>query len=169
MRISTKGRHAVMAMVDLARNCRDHPTTPVSLADIAQRQDISLSYLEQLIALLKGAGLVRSVRGPGGGYLLTLPAAKTTVADIIAAVDDHQPRIHIDDPLGASVRQLTDLLWQSIEDEIGHYLKRISLADVSSCTLCSTSANSPKDMDMDQEPLADEDAAIKEHKEYCVA
>ncbi len=141
MRISTKGRHAVMAMVDLARRGRGKPITPVPLAEIAQRQDISLSYLEQLIAMLKAEGLVKSVRGPGGGYMLARPGNEITVAQIVAAVDDHQPRISIDNPDEASGRQLTDLLWQAIGDEINGYLSTISLADVDTCALCITPAN----------------------------
>jgi Rrf2 family iron-sulfur cluster assembly transcriptional regulator len=141
MRISTKGRHAVMAVVDLARHSHNKPAKPTSLAEIAQRQEISLSYLEQLVALLKSAGIVKSVRGPGGGYLLTAPNDQITVADVIMAVDDHQPRVHIDDPAEATGRQLTDLLWQSIGDVISNYLKSISLADVEDCRLCRTAAN----------------------------
>ena len=84
MKLSTKGRYAVMAMVDLACHCRG---APVSLADIAQRQEISLSYLEQLFARLRRGGLVRSVRGPGGGYLPARPIEETRISDIILAVD----------------------------------------------------------------------------------
>ena len=77
MKLSTKGRYAVMAMVDLAGNAS---SKPVALADVADRQDISLSYLEQLFGKLRKAGLVKSVRGPGGGYLLAHGAADTRVA-----------------------------------------------------------------------------------------
>jgi len=83
VRLSTKGRYAVMAMADLAGN--EGANRPVSLAEIAQRQEISLSYLEQLFAKLRRGGLVRSVRGPGGGYRLSRPAADVRVADIILA------------------------------------------------------------------------------------
>ena len=78
MRLTTKGRYAVTAMLDLAINAGISPT---SLGDISQRQGISLSYLEQLFARLRRAGLVKSVRGPGGGYLLALPASEITVPD----------------------------------------------------------------------------------------
>jgi len=138
MRISTKGRHAVMAMVDIARNGREKP---VALAEIAQRQGISLSYLEQLMALMKSEGLVKSVRGPGGGYLLNSPSESIVINDIVIAVDDHTPRVRVDDPAKATGRELTDLLWQAIGDEISSYLKTITLADVEGCTLCTTSAN----------------------------
>ena len=80
MRLTTKGRYAVMAMVDLAKNSQGHP---VALADIADRQGISLSYLEQLFAKLRSAELVNSVRGPGGGYLLACDAAEMPIADVI--------------------------------------------------------------------------------------
>ena len=85
MRLSTKGRYAVMAMVDLAQHSKGEP---VSLAEIAERQEISLSYLEQLFAMLRKGGLVKSVRGPGGGYLLAHDRAETRIADIILAVDE---------------------------------------------------------------------------------
>ena len=84
MKLSTKGRYAVMAMVDLAKYSRGQP---VALADIAIRQEISLSYLEQLFAKLRRAGVVRSVRGPGGGYVLAFPPRDTRISDIIIAVD----------------------------------------------------------------------------------
>ena len=89
MKLSTKGRYAVMALVDLARHGE---ARPVSLADIAERQEISLSYLEQLFARLRRGGLVKSVRGPGGGYLLARGAAGMRVADIILSVDRRSPR-----------------------------------------------------------------------------
>src|SRR5258705_10981808 len=85
MRLSTKGRYAVMAMVDLAQHSGGDP---VSLAEIAERQGNSLSYLEQLFAMLRKGGLVKSVRGPGGGYLLAHHRSEAPVADIILAVDE---------------------------------------------------------------------------------
>ena len=90
MRLTTKGRFAVTAMIDLALRCADGPVT---LAGIADRQKISLSYLEQLFGKLRRFELVSSVRGPGGGYALARDMAQITVADIIAAVDD--PRRHL--------------------------------------------------------------------------
>jgi Rrf2 family iron-sulfur cluster assembly transcriptional regulator len=84
MKLSTKGRYAVMAMVDLAQHSAGQPLT---LADIATRQDISLSYLEQLFAKLRRAGLVESVRGPGGGYKLSVSADDIRISEVILAVD----------------------------------------------------------------------------------
>ena len=85
VKLSTKGRYAVMAMVDHARHAQ---AKPVSLSDIAQRQEISLSYLEQLFARLRRAELVKSVRGPGGGYRLARTSSETRVSEIILAVDE---------------------------------------------------------------------------------
>jgi len=85
VRLSTKGRYAVMAMVDLAKFGKG---SPVALSEIAERQEISLSYLEQLFAKLRRAQLVNSVRGPGGGYVLSHAADETRIADIILAVDE---------------------------------------------------------------------------------
>src|ERR1700759_5856025 len=90
MRLSTKGRYAVMAMADLAGPASEQgsESRPVALADIAARQDISLSYLEQLFAKLRRGGLVPGVRGPGGGYRLSRPSGDLRIADIILAVDE---------------------------------------------------------------------------------
>ena len=85
MHLSTKGRYAVMAMVDLAR--RGEAAGSVCLAEIAARQEISLAYLEQIFARLRRQGLVTSARGPGGGYRLARPAADTTISAIVSAVD----------------------------------------------------------------------------------
>ena len=82
MKLSTKGRYAVMAMVDLASSS-EQKGRAVSLADIAERQEISLSYLEQLFGKLRRCGLVKSVRGPGGGYLLARPGNELRISDII--------------------------------------------------------------------------------------
>src|SRR6185295_10336562 len=125
MRLSTKGRYAVMAMADLARRECD-PSRAVALADIATRQEISLSYLEQLFARLRRKGLVQSARGPGGGYRLARTAAETTIADIIHAVDE---------PLRATrcsaqgkgcmlkgERCLTHDLWDGLGERIEDYL-----------------------------------------------
>ena len=99
MKLSTKGRYAAMAMIDLAMHSDGKP---VSLADIADRQEISLSYLEQLFAKLRRGGLVKSVRGPGGGYLLAHSDQETRMSDIILAVDEpiHATRCTPGQPFG---------------------------------------------------------------------
>ncbi|MFP4079752.1 MAG: Rrf2 family transcriptional regulator, partial [Ectothiorhodospira sp.] len=85
MRLTTKGRYAVTAMLDLALH---NDQGPISLADISNRQGISLSYLEQLFARLRKRGLVLSTRGPGGGYTLSRPPGEVAIADVITAVDE---------------------------------------------------------------------------------
>src|SRR5690348_8395682 len=132
MRLSTKGRYAVMAMVDLAKHSEGRP---IALADIAERQEISLSYLEQLFAKLRGGGLVKSVRGPGGGYLLGHPAQETRISDIILAVDEpiRATRCSPGAPIGcrgSKSRCLTHDLWEELGNQIHLYLSSVSLADV---------------------------------------
>jgi Rrf2 family transcriptional regulator, iron-sulfur cluster assembly transcription factor len=132
MRLSTKGRYAVMAMVDLAKHANGEP---IALAEIAERQAISLSYLEQLFAKLRLAGLVKSVRGPGGGYLLAHGADGTRVSDVILAVDEpiRATRCTPGAPLGCSgnrSRCLTHDLWEELGNQIHLYLSSVTLADV---------------------------------------
>lgn len=131
MRLSTKGRYAVMAMVDLASHGRGKP---VALADVADRQEISLSYLEQLFGKLRKSGLVRSVRGPGGGYLLARDATDLRVADIIMAVDESIATTRCrPGPAGChddKSRCLTHDLWQELGNQIFLFLSSVSLADV---------------------------------------
>lgn len=132
MKLSTKGRYAVMAMVDLAATSEGQP---VALADIAERQEISLSYLEQLFAKLRRGGLVRSVRGPGGGYLLARPAGETRVSDVILAVDEpiRATRCAPGSPTGCKgnkSRCATHDLWEELGNQIHLYLGSVSLQDV---------------------------------------
>ena len=132
MKLSTKGRYAVMAMVDLAKHSNGHP---VALADIADRQEISLSYLEQLFAKLRRGGLIRSVRGPGGGYLLARPIDATRVSDIILAVDEpiRATRCRPDSPSGCKSdrsRCLTHDLWEELGNQIHLFLSSVTLEDV---------------------------------------
>lgn len=141
MKLSTKGRYAVMAMVDLTRNSDGNP---VALADIAERQEISLSYLEQLFAKLRKGGLVRSVRGPGGGYLLAHPAEATRISDIILAVDEpiRATRCAPGSPTGCrsnKSRCLTHDLWEELGNQIHLYLSSVSLADVCARRILGTS------------------------------
>jgi Rrf2 family iron-sulfur cluster assembly transcriptional regulator len=141
MRLSTKGRYAVMAMVDLAKHSGGNP---VSLAEIADRQEISLSYLEQLFARLRKGGLVRSVRGPGGGYLLAFPASETRISDVILAVDEpiRATRCTPGAPTGCrgnKSRCMTHDLWEELGNQIHLYLSSVSLADVCERRLLGTS------------------------------
>jgi Rrf2 family transcriptional regulator, iron-sulfur cluster assembly transcription factor len=141
MKLSTKGRYAVMAMVDLAQHSSDGP---VCLADIAEREEISLSYLEQLFAKLRRGGLVKSVRGPGGGYLLAHHRDQTRIADIIIAVDE--PIRAIRCKPGATLgcrgdrsRCLTHDLWEELSNQIHLYLNSVSLGDVCERRVLGTS------------------------------
>jgi Rrf2 family iron-sulfur cluster assembly transcriptional regulator len=132
MKLSTKGRYAVMAMVDLASHSRGNP---VALADIAERQEISLSYLEQLFGKLRKGGLVKSVRGPGGGYLLSRVPQQTRISDIILAVDEpiQTTRCSPGTPAGChnnKGRCLTHDLWEELGNQIYLYLSSVSLSDI---------------------------------------
>ena len=129
MRLTTKGRFAVTAMLDLALR---HRHGPVTLAGIGARQNISLSYLEQLFGKLRRRALVQSVRGPGGGYRLARPTEKVSVADIILAVDE---------PLDATQcggmencrdeeRCMTHNLWATLNEKLYEYLHSVTLQDL---------------------------------------
>ncbi len=132
MKLSTKGRYAVMAMVDLAMHSDNKP---ISLADIADRQEISLSYLEQLFAKLRRGGLVRSVRGPGGGYLLAREDTETRISDIILVVDEpiRATRCTPGQPFGCRInksRCMTHDLWEELGNKDYLYLSSVTVADV---------------------------------------
>ncbi len=126
MRLTTKGRFAVTAMIDLGMR---HERGPVTLAGISERQKISLSYLEQLFGRLRRQGLVESVRGPGGGYCLAKPLPEISVADIIRAVDEQidatqcggMGNCHDNKPC------MTHELWSSLNDHIYQYLEAVNL------------------------------------------
>ena len=129
MRLTTKGRFAVTAMIDLGLNGGERPVT---LSAISERQNISLSYLEQLFAKLRRHGIVESVRGPGGGYCLARAAAKISVADVIIAVDE---------PLDATQcggrencksehRCMTHELWSTLNRKMLDYLASVNLAEL---------------------------------------
>lgn len=129
MRLSTKGRYAVMAMADLASHSSGKP---VALADIAERQEISLSYLEQLFGRLRKGGLVKSVRGPGGGYLLSRVPAEMRISDIILAVDEpiQTTRCTPGSPAGChnnKGRCMTHDLWEELGNQIYLYLSAVTL------------------------------------------
>ncbi|WP_110666371.1 Fe-S cluster assembly transcriptional regulator IscR [Salinicola halophilus] len=129
MRLTTKGRYAVTAMLDLALNADQGP---VCLADISKRQSISLSYLEQLFARLRRAGLVTSVRGPGGGYRLQRAPSEISVAGVIDAVNESVDATRCQGQ--ADCRQgskcITHHLWCDLSDEIQRFLSDISLEEL---------------------------------------
>jgi Rrf2 family iron-sulfur cluster assembly transcriptional regulator len=132
MMLSTKGRYAAMAMVDLART---GSAAPVTLAAIAERQEIPLAYLEQIFARLKREGIVQSVRGPGGGYRLARDPAETTVAAIVLAADESLKMTRcggMGKPgcMSTKARCLTHELWEALGAHIENYLHSVTLADV---------------------------------------
>lgn len=137
MRLSTRGRYAVMAMVELAARLppegAESSPAQVSLAEIAQAQHLSLAYLEQLFGPLRRAGLVASARGPGGGYRLARPPGGITISDIVLAVDEpiQATRCEEGGPgCLAGQRCLTHDLWAELGDQIRLFLDAVTLADV---------------------------------------
>lgn len=129
MRLTTKGRFAVTAMLDIALYEADKPVT---LAGISERQNISLSYLEQLFSRLRRQGLVTSVRGPGGGYRLAKPHNEISVSCIITAVDEQIDATQCggSENCHEEGRCMTHDLWSSLNGKILEYLSGVSLADM---------------------------------------
>ena len=129
MKLSTKGRYAVTAMMDLAIHDRDGPVT---LADISSCQGISLSYLEQLFSKLRKQGLVDSTRGPGGGYRLSREAGNIAVADVITAVDEKVETTRCGGLSNCQDDQqcLTHELWTELSGQIHQFLMGISLGQL---------------------------------------
>lgn len=132
MKLSTKGRYAMVALADLAL---ETPNTLSSLADISKRQDISLPYLEQLFVKLRRAGLVSSVRGPGGGYRLARPASEIRVSDILGAVDETVSAMHTGagasgGASGSRAQSLTNRLWEGLSAHVYVFLHQTRLSDI---------------------------------------
>lgn len=129
MKLTTKGRYAVTAMLDLALS---QGLGPINLAEISSRQGISLSYLEQLFSRLRKQGLVDSARGPGGGYLLGKPAADISVVDVIRAVDESfdATRCGGSKNCRGEERCITHDLWEGLSKQIADFLAGISLHDL---------------------------------------
>lgn len=129
MRLTTKGRYAVTAMLDLAIH---YDQGPITLADISQRQRISLSYLEQLFSRLRKNGLVESARGPGGGYRLARPSEDVYVAEIITAVDENMDATRCNKQGNCQDGEpcLTHELWADLSEQIYNFLSGIDLAQL---------------------------------------
>lgn len=132
MILGTKARYAVMAMVELAGR---GDCGPVSLAQLAQSQEVTLPYLEQIFSKLKQSGLVRSVRGPGGGYALARPAKDIAISDVVQAVDESLKMTRCGEHssggcMASRSKCLTHDLWEGLGKQIDGYLSGISLADV---------------------------------------
>jgi Rrf2 family iron-sulfur cluster assembly transcriptional regulator len=132
MKLSTKGRYAMIALADLALQ---PDGALVSLGEISTRQDVSLPYLEQLFVKLRRAGLVESVRGPGGGYRLAKPPVEIRVVDILAAVDETVSAMHkgagaSGGASGSRAQSLTNRLWEGLSANVYVFLHQTRLSDV---------------------------------------
>ncbi|RYU64372.1 Fe-S cluster assembly transcriptional regulator IscR [Aliivibrio finisterrensis] len=129
MKLTSKGRYAVTAMLDVALHAQEGP---VPLADISERQGISLSYLEQLFSRLRKAGLVASVRGPGGGYRLGLKPEEIAVGMVISAVDESvdATKCHGKEGCQGGTRCLTHTLWRDLSSRISSFLDGITLGEL---------------------------------------
>ena len=132
MKLTTKGRYAVMAMADLASFQSDKP---VSLNDISLRQNISLSYLEQLFTKLKNGKLVKSVRGPSGGYILDKNPKEIKLSNIIFAVDEKVKTLNCKKDSkkgcnGKNTKCITHNLWDDLEKHINEFFDNVSLKDL---------------------------------------
>ncbi|WP_135505605.1 Rrf2 family transcriptional regulator [Roseovarius aestuariivivens] len=132
MKLSTKGRYAMVALVDIALQQGDGLVT---LSDISRRQDISLPYLEQLFVKLRRGELVTSVRGPGGGYKLSRPATEIRVIDILAAVDETMDALHkgagaSGAASGSKAQSMTNRLWEGLSAHVYVFLHQTRLSDV---------------------------------------
>ncbi len=132
MKLSTKGRYAMVALADLAMA---GPETLSTLSEIAERQDISLPYLEQLFVKLRRAGLVESVRGPGGGYRLAMDPAEIRVSAVLEAVDETVSALHTGAAVsgglsGTRAQSFTNRLWESFSAQVYVFLHQTTLADV---------------------------------------
>lgn len=131
MKLSTKGRYAMVALVDLATS----PGSLTTLAEISRRQNISLPYLEQLFVRLRRAGLVESVRGPGGGYRLARTPESIRIADVLGAVDETVSALHVGQGAtgavsGSLAQSMANRLWESLSAHVYVYLANATLADV---------------------------------------
>lgn len=144
MKLSTKARHAITAMMDLSLNDK---IRPITLAEISQSQGISLSYLEQLFAKLRKNGLVVGVRGPGGGYKLARVPSEITVAQIISAIDEYHPQPVNDEGSESSLEKkyVTHLMWDELSEKIYSFLNSITLAEFTERTNQNNVISSEKD------------------------
>ncbi|WP_204114222.1 Rrf2 family transcriptional regulator [Shimia biformata] len=132
MKLSTKGRYALVALADIALQPED---ALVTLAEISKRQDISLAYLEQLFVKLRRAELVESVRGPGGGYKLARPVSDIRVVDILAAVDETVSALHTGAAAkgglsGSRAQSMANRVWEGLSAHVYVFLHQTRLSDI---------------------------------------
>lgn len=146
MKLSTKARHAITAMMVLSLNDK---IRPITLAEISQSQGISLSYLEKLFAKLRKDGLVVGVRGPGGGYKLARVPNEITIAQIISAIDEYhpQPETELSTEADTEKRYVTHVMWDELSEKIYAFLNSITLAEFAQRTNPSSGASSDSDND----------------------
>ena len=132
MLLTTKGRYAVSAIIDLAKNNKDCNVSPRTISDISEKQNISVSYLEQIFNKLKKAGIVNSVKGPGGGYMLSDVPEQINISDIIRAVEEPIKFTKCNDHVKCNKNEKcqTHNLWKGLENHVIAYLSNISVADV---------------------------------------
>jgi len=144
MKLSTKARHAITAMMDLSLN---EKIRPITLAEISQSQGISLSYLEQLFAKLRKNGLVVGVRGPGGGYKLARLPNQITIAQIISAIDEYHPQVEAEASTDShdEKRYVTHLMWDELSEKIYAFLNSITLAEFAQRTYPGSGTSSDSD------------------------
>jgi len=129
MKLSSRSDYAAKAMLELSTT----PDKPVNLAYLAQVEDISISYLEQIFSLLRKHGLVKSVRGPGGGYILSKPMSEITIGDIVCAIDMNRKSKKIEQAekhTDSSYQPASQQMWEQLSNMVYDYLNTISLADV---------------------------------------
>ena len=164
MKLSTKGRYAVTALADIALNGL---TQPVTLAEISERQDISLAYLEQLFVRLRRAGIVESVRGPGGGYLLAMAPEQLRISDIMVAVDERLNAMGCDGKweqgVGCSKSKeacLTHNLWEQLSAHVHVFLNQTTVADVIGNRMVPCPAVPDFTSLLESELLEDEEARV---------
>jgi Rrf2 family iron-sulfur cluster assembly transcriptional regulator len=159
VKLTTKGRYAVTAMLDLALH---YGEGPITLADIAQRQGISLSYLEQLFSRLRKRSLVSSVRGPGGGYSLGKDAREIYVGEVISAVDENMDttKCHGVGNCQNNERCLTHDLWSDLSNQIYNYLNNISLQDLMDRKAVQEVADRQENGDMDASMLGQTGSSV---------
>ena len=130
LRLSTKGQYGVRAMYEIARG---YPETPVTIKEISERQDVSVAYLEQILNKLRKAGLIRSIKGPGGGYILNKSPEKVSIASILNELEGPVALTSCLDPEGGCVRIdscVTYLLWKALGEQIEAFLKTITLKNL---------------------------------------
>lgn len=129
MKLTTKGRYAIIAMIDLAMH---DDASPVPLRDVSNRQNISLSYLEQLFSKLRLSALVKSIRGPGGGYILDKDASEINLYQIITAVDENIDQTQCGGAMNCNNDKpcLTHFIWLDLNKKINDYMKGITLNDI---------------------------------------